>query len=114
MKISGMSLMPAANPMPAPLAQLRSGWHKSATTISISTSSIWPRCNVSWAGSLHKPTAASTSAPQARRGPRQPSAPKVSQVVTGRAATLMIVAQTDSTRQLSMEVPPNSIAANGV
>jgi hypothetical protein len=113
MKISGVSLIPAARPMPAPLCHRRSGWHRSQTIRAISSSSIWPSPSPCCTGSVHSTTAVRPSAAVTRARPVRPSAPSVSQMLTASAATLATITSHFSTVQGSSEVTANASAANG-
>jgi hypothetical protein len=114
MKIRGTSLIPAATPTPTPFHRLLSGWHRSTAISIISTSSIWPCCSDTSAGSIHSATALSPSTAACRRRPRQPSCPDVTQTVTGTAAKLAAAISHFSSAQGRNEVTANPAAANGV
>jgi hypothetical protein len=89
MKTSGTSLIPAAMPTPMPCHQRRSGWHRSHMTSAISSSSTWPRYMTCSTGAIQNSTAVASSVPPSLVSlSRYPSAPSVTQIVTGSAARL--------------------------
>ena len=115
MKMPGVSLKPAASPIPMPFSQERSGSAMSASTRTISTALTWPNAIVCWTGSSQRTSAPSTSArpsrPAVRRWPAMPSASHADRPI---AATVAIVS---SQRAAPIDRPANAlqtVSAHGV
>ena len=114
-KINGVSLIPAATPIPMPLPLMRSGSARSPTTRASSTRLICPKNSVIATGSSQRPTAAIANAAAALARPAgRPASPRERYATAGSSP---IVSTASPTCQVANDAPlpaANRSAANGV
>src|SRR5258707_3752113 len=130
MKISGVSLTPAATPVAIPVHQRPVPWpsvpvptrpmcrltagRRSQMIAAISSRLIWPRPKLDCTGWVHRATAATASTHPVRARPAgTPMLVSVIQIATTSAAELAAVSPQASTGRLRYDIAAKLAAANG-